>query len=738
MRRAAMSTMFALVMLGNAAGAEVPPVRADVQPKSEAKTPDPKAAAELKAKIKTLLTDALKAEDLWTALQLDAYAQSRLAAKPAVQLGATEIIGDPLWAFPQPVAGVWDRGESIGVVSGSRYFHLAPDGRPLALTTPLGLHAGRAGLSRDGRWLAAVERQHTPTKTMRFVIRGVPGGAEVLTAGLPWVAGDYLYNDLQVADDGSAATVCIMDTSDAAPRLFVVRANGMNDATLTGLWRPHGVGPGATWILAEPYASRGADDRVYALVIGKKHTIGVGGAVGGNGQAALVTGDAETGFKIIIAKADGTTAILPSPQELTAGALLWSVGGWLLVGSGAGGKTRDEKDLLGNLVKGGMPLPQTTYAYRWSDLAMPQTAQPAWEVLGYPHVSDLDQNLVYAIRDQQVVAVDFSGPEPKERTFVTMPGPIGDIRVSWQRIVVWMDDDVTATVFDAQAQPLWSGACTGAWVHDAQWLVVRTKTVEGAAWHVAHLDADPQLRTMSKLQLEPGVWSVEVDCHGRRVVATQVTPSRWVELDPLTGKARRQSAQGVRAPRIAERDDPPGRIGKLAPARLREKGLAPVVGEDPSRLWSPADAWRVSGNLLVLDQDGQVYAAGRKRGVYTAIGTSEGIHHFALLKDNLAIVDGDVKVMAAFAPGPVLIHELPAKLPPAEPLPPGPWRVDGLNFASTKSGGLTWDAVRAGFTPRWLRSPPGSPGLLVVTASLIIDLDPVYARLFGSPERVKE
>ena len=151
------------------------------------------------------------------------------------------------------------------------------------------------------------------------------------------------------------------------------------------------------------------------------------------------------------------------------------------------------------------------------------------------------------------------------------------------------------------------------------------------------------------------------------------------------------------------------------------------------RRLAPRDAWKAGLALLIYDHSGQVFAPGRKRGPMAAIGTCETGDHFALFKGALAIAGPANVLTATFVPGPVLSKDLPVPPPLAEPLPGGSWRVDELNFASPKAGLLTWDAVRAGFYPRLLRSPPGSPGLLVITASVVIDLDPLYAKLFGSP-----
>lgn len=738
MRRAAMTAVFVAIIcagVGRAQAGEAQPTRTDPSTKVEPK------AVDVKAKVKALLAEALKAEDLWTALQLDAYAQAKLAAKQAVQLGNTEIIGDPLLAFPARIHSVWDRGDAVGVVAGLRYYHLAPDGRPLALSTPLTFTPGSGGpnaaaLSVDGKWLAYGERQRTPTVHMHLVVRAVPGGAERIRVSMPAVAGDYLDN-MVVADDGSAVMASVFDGDDARPRLFVARSSAKGEAgagmgeVVPAYFRPHGIGPDGGWLLAEPWAARNADERQYALIHGAKVELGVTAASSG-GLAAIVTAVPEAGFLVKVANAEGITTVLPVPAIMTRSAKLRTVGGWLLVGTGYRGMTEDGVDLLGNPVKGERQ-PFTTFAYRWKDLVEPQKAQPVWQSVSNFAISDTEPATAYAWRELQVVEVDFSGSDPQERKFATASGPIYSLDAVHQRLKIVYDDD-SAQVLDSKGQTLWLGTGTGYWLQAPEWMVLRTGSGAEVAWHVIRLSADPQARSAAKLQLDPGPWEISVDVYGRRVVAS--TDERWFELDAITGKARRKSAPGVRAPLVEMHDSSPGRFTRSYGRLVDKSAPAPTQGEDPMRRLAPRDAWKVGPALLIYDQSGQVFAPGRKRGPMAAIGTCETGDHFALFKGALAIAGTGNLLAATFAPGPIIAKDLPVPPPPAEPLPGGSWRIDELTFASPKAGTLAWDAVRAGFYPRLLRSPPASPGLLVITASVVIDLDPAYARLFGSP--VKE
>ena len=87
---------------------------------------------------------------------------------------------------------------------------------------------------------------------------------------------------------------------------------------------------------------------------------------------------------------------------------------------------------------------------------------------------------------------------------------------------------------------------------------------------------------------------------------------------------------------------------------------------------------------------------------------------------------------ARLAAGPILATEGQGIGQPAQPLPEGPWRVKNLFFVPPRGGSLMWDAARCGFLPARLRSPPPpAVGMLVVTDSLVLDLDPVVGKQLG-------
>ena len=247
------------------------------------------------------------------------------------------------------------------------------------------------------------------------------------------------------------------------------------------------------------------------------------------------------------------------------------------------------------------------------------------------------------------------------------------------------------------------------------------------------LASDPAQRLVARLALPAGGdYEVYLDRYHRRLIAAR-SRSEWIEFDIATGKAIKPNGIRPLRPQVVA----PGSGREISPftvqwARLLPR-LAPVTVEDPASRWNPLDAWRVNGTLVVLDHHGQVHVAGRKRGSYQTLGSVDFPAMFALTAaGDLSITSDENVAKARLAAGPMLATEGQGIGQPTEPLPEGPWRVKNLFFVPPRGGSMMWDATRCGFTPARLRSPPQpATGMLVVTDSLVFDLDPAVGKQLG-------
>ena len=735
------------------------------------------ASAELKAKVRALLTDALKANDVWTALQLEAYGQ-RIGLRTTPILGASEIFGEPLFAYPSQISALWDRGDSLVVVAGGRVYQVAFDGRPLALAIPVSDRSGAAGLSADGKTVAGVEmRRKAVPPVMVVEVHALANGSMVMRTTMPLTAGDYASGPVCVADDGSAALFTILDSNDANPRLVIARGGEAN-LVVPGLWRPLGVGAGGSWALAHPFALRGADNPPVALLVPNAPACLLTAAAAGPGIAlavisktrpapaappaadtdkgqdaadkgaaapAATPADAPTADKapatpatadkppppvtvnlLHLVKATGDVVEVPQPMGFGKNCRLLSLGRFVVVGSGSGAKTPLTYDLLGNVASLGDEAQGEVLAiYRWSDLAADPTAQPVFQLNGEWVVASNEVNAIYTYAGKAVTVLDLSGNDVAERPFAQVGFPIGSVRCEAEMVRINEDDGTNRAVFDAAGRLLWSGTAKSCDLYAPAWAVI-----DSGGYQLIALNQDAGKRNAYKLQLEGGGWDIYVDRYGRRLVATKT--KAWAECDLATGKLRHSGTAG--APLAIVRDQQPVGRFRIEYARVQDKGV-PVGSEEPSAGWAPIDAWRDGLSLLLLDRNGRVYSPGKRR-AFALLGWCDDATYFCTYKGSLALANDNDKVTAGFGSGQALVVDFAGKgMNPAEPLPVGPWHTLNLTFQIPRVGMAVWDPAKSGFAARLLRSPLGSPGLLVVTDSLVFDLEAGIARQMGSLEK---
>lgn len=710
----------ATLLVGSGVVLDLPAL--DAKPTPAVKEVDPKA------RMKSLVAEALRVGDLWTAIQADAYASQKLGVRSSGILGNSEVIGDPLLAFPARIVGHHVRGDQLIVIAGQRVHRLAMDGRPLTVSLPLPFVPNATAVSADGTFLAVAERQRAPVLALKVAVRNLVSGAEVFAGTLPLVTSDLIHGDIHIAPDGSAVMVGLLnDDGNAAPRTAVLRAGGKHVA-VPGFFRPAAIAADGAWGIAEPASNLDGEEHHWALLHGGMvltcRSVAVGPVV-----AAVIA--QEERDRVQVVRRDGTRASLALPRPLSGGARVLSAGDWLVVASGWPKEGAQEVDLLGNPVEGGSGEPFTSWFYRWSELAgdaLP--AAPTLAVPGVPGISTLSSSTVFLGSETAVQVVDLAQAKPEARPLMTAVGRVRSIETRHGRVILHLREG-RCQVIDENGADLWNGVVSDdVQLHDP-WFASIHQEDGSVTW--VRLAAAAAERTSARLAMPAGGdYELDLDRYHRRLIAAR-SRAEWVEFDPATGKQVKPAGIRPVRPQVVGT----GAGGTISPftvqwARLVPR-LAPPVAEDPSSRWNPLDAWRVNGTLVVLDHHGQVHIAGRKRGVYQTLGSVDFPTMFAQTASGDLMITSDENVgRARLAAGPILATEGLGIGQPAVPLAEGPWKVKNLFFMPPRGGSLMWDATRCGFIPARLRSPPPpATGMLVVTDSLVFDLDPAVGKQLG-------
>ena len=679
---------------------------------------------ELKSRMKALTSEAMKSGDLWTAIQADAYTNQKLGVRTSGVLGASEIIGNPLFAFPNLINAYWDRGDRLIVVSGPRVYQLSPDGYPLGLSIATSVISTYSGLSRDGRYLALIQRVTTPEYLMKVSVLDMSDGSEAWTASVPMVRGDALYGPIHISTEGRSLGFIIYDSNETAPRLQVVRASGKH-VSVPGYCRATAIGAEGIWALAEPLSNMTAESLTWSVLSAGKVTE-VKRGVSSHGIAAVLSAGPEHRLQIVTA--EGAIVEPPQPMTFSRNARLYTTGDWLITANGSAAVAaptgEPELDLLGNpIVQPQQASVSALACYRWSDLVSPEKAQPVYKIEGRCLVSQLTPGLIFVSQSDKVQSVDLTAATITPKNIPVL-GPLEDINSSHGRLIMEYADGKKQIVMEDGTE-LWSGPARRIVMLDTWHAMVRD---EKNAFTLLHLAVDQAQRKALLIDVPDTTYTdFEYDRYDRRLVVSRGSRS-WIEYDVQTGKRIAAHEGELRKPIVPTWGSPYGRFSVQAARLVPRDGPAPV---DPSVQWNPRDAWRVGSSLIVLDHHGQVYVSARKRGTYTTIGSVDFGYRFGVLGSDMGIANVDGLAVASLAPGPTVVPARPGSAQPMDEMPEGPWKIKQFFYMPPRSPSLIFDPTKCGFTPRVLRSPTGGTTMLMVTDSVVIDVDANFGKAFG-------
>ena len=677
-----------------------------------------------RAQAKALWLEAAKASDVWTCLQLEAWGRDQ---QPALRLNqileGSTVFGEPLFAFPGHVRSMHDLGSRVVVLTDHRVHVLASDGRPLQRSQVLVPASEYQDLNWDGTVVATVQGSRAGIDVPQQVHLGsvrVSDGTRLLETHWTLKIGQRWDGRLSVSSEGSAIAVPIFSSQAAlgSPRALWIARPKSDPEIIANAWSPIVLGPQGAWVMA--YI-----EKTQALIKGEQRTPISWPTAGPGGFAACFIAG-----KPHLVKPDGSVKTLDSGVGLGDGRRLESVGGYLVLGSGLGAKVVSEGDLLGENAGVEVVQPETVALWRWSDLLNDPAARPV-----ATYVSPLSRARQHASAlwlwdgvGNGVDILDLGGEAPARSRYLDAAAPVKWVWTSAFATVVDHGDG-RRVLYDPAKREIWSGTCASVAVQRRNLALVGLEGTDGPRWQLHRLSQQAAERSLVDLALPRRELDIKVGYRIHDYVVGRAEAQWWrVGIDgKLIDHGPDEGPNGEELQPLAWGcADPPGRWFQDG-ARVFSKEYG-RPSELAARL-DLQDAWRFGPTTVLLEQDRQVLASGRKRGEWQDLGRVPEADGFALAGE-AAVLAGGVprQAVRGIVAGPRLSEVRSAA---TQEMPNGPWRLEADGrFIVPKGRQYRWDGERVGFWPVRLRSPESS-GLLVVARSLLIELTAEGAKAIG-------
>lgn len=687
------------------------------------------AEEDLRGALRDVHAEARQTGAWWTCVQVEAYAaQHRYRISPV--LGRSDVIGDALLAFPDPIRGYECGADATWVVTAGACHRLAADGRPLAPARRLPFDPHRYDLSptRATLGLARIdgprERRVIQLATMNPQTGEPQHRFERIITGAIGEQWDNLHHGLAVAVDGSALAFAVHRHKSDYVRLYIEVAGKDQAEPLRGYTRAHAIGPDGHWVIAD----RG---RQTTLLIGEER-VALQQFARGPGVAVVAIGD-----EFHWVAADGSRSRFPATgAPIGKRPQIHTVGGWLVLASGDGAEQAAETDIFGEVISEGGEAPATLAVYRWSDLAENPAAAPTLTTPGHFVRAGNQAPGCYLWQGQRLELLDLARTEPERHQVAGLPAAIAWVDNQHHLTRVRLGDGRFA-LLDRNGSELWLGPADDVWVQHRGQAVVRTGPREAGAYAIVDLarEADQRHTVALEIPAQPYHW-LRVDRLRPRAVAD--APTFWLRIDKRSGEVvhreeKNEETGWQRPPSLDAEDNHHGPWYRHG-GRLIDKAV-PAQAPAVNRTVAPVDAVFAGSVLLVLDRDGHLYQL--LRGALEHLGQIPA-DRFALGPDGtgLYLAHGRQRtIVAAITRGPALDPDDPAVGKRGQDLPDdGRWKLDRGQFA-LGSRKAVWDQDLAWFEPIRMRNGRHHPGLLVIGHGVVFNLEQRAAGLVSSPLR---
>ncbi|TVR13617.1 MAG: hypothetical protein EA401_06300 [Planctomycetota bacterium] len=684
--------------------------------------------------IHELYAQARQHGDLWTCIQLEAYmeAHDHLRRRQTLPyLGRSQVLGSPLLGFPEDIHNHWDRDSHIAVISGHRFYRTSPSGRPLQLSIPLPFHPGRSAYTRLENHIG-LARTHGPWNrrqvTLGVVARdsgSVLWRRDVGLHGILEEQNDHLFDRITVAEDGSAVVAAINRSRGDNQRIVIASAE--HQRIINDFRNPHAVGHEGRWVVADR-AQQGRPTTLIVFSNERQQMSTLDDFAVGPDRSLLRQGDT---WELL----DGTGERHPFSPHVAIGRNpgAWTVGQWLIIGSGWGASSEASTDLLGNIIEEASEQPYTIALYYWPDLIDNTTANPRMSIANRYSRSDFSPHTLYVWDDHSISLLRLQSPSPEIIPWAEAQAPIQSVHDSHHYTMAVHPDNLRS-VFDNHGQELWHGEADDAWVHCRRRMLYRTGG-DNPRYTMVTLHHDPAQREEVPLQLPAAHWRIR--SHPWHNFAIAENDEAWHRLDLENG----QVTETVRKDPEANTRRPPwwhgeannyGRFFRFG-GRLYRKDNGPE-NQPLAAVMVPQDIFIIPRQgSLVIDRQDRILAFS-ERGDSSVIATIEADTFFTDRRERAIFVGHERgrNVVGSIERGPSVNTAADSLPDRGEHLSSSAWNLNRNNeFRPPRGSPSRWDSGKAGFPFQRLRDG-GRDHLIVVTESVILMLEPRAMPLVSS------
>ncbi len=689
--------------------------------------------SELRSSIKKDYKQFYKDRDFWSALQLQGWVEAQEADVEYESPLGKSFIGNPVYAFPYEPRTYYDFKDYSAVVCNNRVHFIDPEGRPTKSSVQLPFYGEQTALTQDGRFMGVMEgnsRGQAPDITYfwRVAILDLENKESLMKTG--WIPTDLAMQgrfDTQsaIAHDGSAIAFCIRASDRRADYTFICRP-GRQPIHVGDCRTARAIGTNGNWLLA-----RNSRSNRWQIIRGQKRQ-DIRYGVGRFGYGVYQTGDLK---QLRFIQRNGQEHVIPG--KYTKHTHLWATDKWLLVRiGGVTIKEKDEVDLFGTVTKkGAEKTVYKTVAYRWEDLAA-KKFDNAYEIEGGIVLNGQRYDSFLSWKDNIATIHDFSEDKVSSEKFIEADKNIHSMEVRDNGIRL-VTSDHHNHMYNYYGKKFWSGGPGYVKMINPYALHYEVETVDKknkrSKWkhQIVIFYENGDSHTVDVATPDNGIDYAVAIHHYHNFGRLYFNGRDWLYFSLGDGRIIRDGRTTPNDQAVSHWHMPNWASFKRGRFNRFAGRLIPKTEHTKQSFYDTfigRDAMYARGGLYITTEDNKLQKYDKEMELTDSIDAQIHFHQFTVQdKDYNTYItywhNGE-RFVKYYIDKSGRFGEIKKEMKVIPQSPEGEWQVQGRRLYLPRQGDTYWPEDKIGFLAWRIRSRKGMKNLLVVTRSLIIEIDP--------------